>query len=37
MKFFWGVVVPALIMLLSFILTFWLYRRFSRDDSDRRE
>jgi hypothetical protein len=37
MKFFWGVVVPALIMLLSFILTFWLYRRFSGDDSDRRE
>jgi uncharacterized membrane protein YdjX (TVP38/TMEM64 family) len=37
MKFFWGVVVPALIMLLSFILTFWLYRRFSRDDSDPRE
>jgi hypothetical protein len=37
MKFFWGVVVPALIMLLSFILTFWLYRRFSGDGSDRGE
>jgi hypothetical protein len=30
--FFWGVVVPALIMLVSFILTFWLYRRFAGDE-----
>lgn len=35
MKFFWGVVVPAVILLLSFILTFWLYRRFSKEGSDR--
>jgi len=26
----WGIVVPALILLVSFLLTFWLYRRFSK-------
>lgn len=26
----WGVILPALIFLASFVLTYWLYRRFSR-------
>jgi hypothetical protein len=25
-----GIIVPALIFLVSFVLTFYLYRRFSR-------
>ncbi len=26
----WGVILPALIFLVAFFLTYWLYRRFSR-------
>ncbi len=26
----WGVILPALIFLVAFSLTYWLYRRFSR-------
>ena len=26
----WGVIIPALIFLVAFSLTYWLYRRFSR-------
>ena len=27
---FWGVVVPATILIGSFAVTIWLYRRFTR-------
>ena len=30
MNVFWGVLVPASILLISVILTFWLYRLFSQ-------
>ncbi len=26
----WGVIIPALIFLVAFSLTYWLYRRFYR-------
>ncbi len=26
----WGVIIPAVIFLISFVLTYWLYRRFAR-------
>ena len=30
-SFFWGIVVPAFIFLIAFVLSIWLYRTFSRD------
>ena len=30
MKIFWGVAVPAFIFIISFALTFMLYRKFSK-------
>ena len=28
----WGIVFPAVILLISFVLTLYLYRHFSRDE-----
>jgi hypothetical protein len=25
-----GIIIPAIVLILSFVLTFWLYRHFSR-------
>ncbi|MFQ5776588.1 MAG: hypothetical protein ACE5IP_01110 [Terriglobia bacterium] len=32
-----GVIIPALIFLVSFLLTYWLYRRFSRSVSGQQD
>jgi hypothetical protein len=29
-SYFWGLVVPGTIILISFLATLWLYHRFSR-------
>ena len=29
--FFWGILVPGLVMLVAILLTIWLYRSFSKD------
>jgi hypothetical protein len=27
---FWGIVIPSIILIISIVLTFYLYRRFSK-------
>lgn len=34
---FWGLVVPGVIFLSSFLLTFWLYHHFSGESGEPRE